>query len=165
MRRSTLKHAAAAALLLHTATAPAWAHEPAKAAQWQVSLGAFVPINLPAGTNSGTGVTLALEGSIWRKGAEEWLVGLRHSTYQPFTGSTVALTSPTAEYRRHFGSVYFGVAAGAVFGVNTIGGSSATFAHNFAAGVQFRQLFAEARWIRGTRTGEEGIALSGGWRF
>ncbi|HZP82733.1 MAG TPA: hypothetical protein VFB21_13920 [Chthonomonadaceae bacterium] len=136
--------------------------------RWRLSLGAFLPTDLPSGIDAREGYTLAIGGEILSDKSGCLLGSLRYSRYVATGGSNIGLLNPMLEYHWRIGEdrrFYIGPGIGFIFGDNSNGGTTSSFAYSLAAGVNFSSFFIEASWRRGTRDGEHGVAAEAGIRF
>lgn len=133
--------------------------------RWILTAGAFMPTDdMLCDADTDTGFTLGLFHKV-RETEKDAVFGLfRYTRYDLSNDQWVDLYSPMIEYRlttpRPF---YFAAAAGMVFGANNNGGHTWSAAYEFGVGWNVSSSFVlEARWIRGTKAGEHGIAVSAG---
>lgn len=146
---------------------------PLPAERWRVSAGAFFPTNLPSGVSSDTGFSVAASNDLVAlSGGGVVSLGLRYSRYNAEGGQHLELTSPTVEYRYKFdqqgakpSAWYLAGGAGAVFSHNSVGANGTHFAYTAAAGYDCQRTFYEARFVAGTKRGENGVIASVGVKF
>lgn len=91
----------------------------------------------------------------------------RYSRYDLSNDQWVELYSPMVEYRlKSSQTTYLALAAGTVMGANNNGGHTWSAAYEVGAGWNVSSsVLLEVRWIRGTKRGEHGIAISAGVRL
>lgn len=146
---------------------------PLPAQRWRVSAGAFFATNLPSGVSSDTGFSVAASNDVVTlTGGGVVSLGLRYSQYHAEGGQRLELTSPTVEYRYKFdeqgtkpSAWYLAGGAGMVFSHNSAGANGKHFAYTAAAGYDCARTFYEARFVAGTKRGENGIIASVGVKF
>jgi|GEM_PF-3380201 hypothetical protein len=141
---------------------------------WRASVGAFLPVDVPSGTRDGAGVTLAVSRTVWREAPsapDAVRASLRYTEYTLKGDQRIRLFHPMLEYERQLsgsrrrdgsrsGGLYGGVGAGLVFGDNSAGGSTTHLAYTAFLDYDWQPILLEARLLRGSHTGEHGVALS-----
>jgi hypothetical protein len=145
---------------------------------WQASIGTFIPVDLPSGTRDGAGLTLNIGHAIGDLHPEDTIrlsTNLRFTEYSLKDDQRIRLYSPTLEFKKYLtpgkhGSVVqtgltVGAGAGLVFGHNSAGGSTSHFAYTLFVGYELKPVFFETRLLRGTQSGEHGIAISLGAKW
>jgi hypothetical protein len=150
-------------------TAPCRADVP----DWRASVGAFLPVDIPSGTRDGAGVTLAVSRTVWQEAPsapDAIRASLRYTEYPLKGDQRIRLFHPMVEYERRLsgsgrdagrgGGLYGGVGAGLVFGDNSGGGSTTHLAYTAFLDYDWQPVLLEARLLRGSHTGEHGVALS-----
>ena len=133
---------------------------------WRVTAGAFWPTGGPEGADTGYAVGVSLP---FHRGDRVDVRGaMRYVRYGVANGSDIELWRPSIDIRWRLQDrpeVTIGPIVGAVFGHNTGGGNTFSIGWGAAAGIEWDRASIEVAWLLGAKSGEQGVALSAGWRF